>query len=390
MTAKVYLVGGAVRDMLLGHPVKDRDWVVVGATPQEMLDQGFTQVGADFPVFLHPTTKEEYALARTERKTGSGYHGFETTFDPTVTIEDDLLRRDLTINAMALAAEDVMTYKMTSDHQLLVDPFRGEDDLEAGLLRHVSPAFAEDPVRVLRVARFAARYGFTVDTDLGTLMHSMVTDGELDHLTPERVWVEFEKAMSEPKPELFFEVLDGVGALDTALPFFGVAQLPQVLDICEEFTCEMTARHKMAAVLVLCLIHRANQFDAPERRKIYEDNRVSGDVSKLVEQMMTMLHKDAPVAIETAAYWLHKLKQLGWYRDDKVMFDLRDVLPPFQWAVPLWDALHKAWQVSCRVAFADLTDEQKATLKGAAVGDAIDALRLEKLKKIEFKDKLRG
>ena len=278
---KTYLVGGAVRDMLLGRPVKDRDWVVVGATPQQMLDQGFTQVGADFPVFLHPQTKEEYALARTERKTGKGYHGFTTIHDHTVTLEQDLERRDLTINAMAIAAEDVMDYKMTGDDQLVIDPFGGKNDLNNKLLRHVSDAFQEDPVRVLRVARFAARYDFTVQEYTHFLMRKMVSDGELDHLVPERTWAEFEKALMEPYSDHYFGVLQGCGALMKVHPFFGVAQYPQVQDVCNDFTCEMDVRHRAASVLVLCFVHEGT-WDSDARRKMFEECRVPKHVGKMV------------------------------------------------------------------------------------------------------------
>jgi len=206
----VYLVGGAVRDRLLGLPVRERDWVVVGATPQEMLALGYTPVGRDFPVFLHPETKEEYALARTERKTGPGYTGFAVHAEPDVTLEEDLLRRDLTINAMA----------ETPDGEL-IDPYGGKDDLDNGILRHVSPAFAEDPVRILRIARFAARFsrwGFHVAHDTNKLLRSMVASGEVDQLVPERVWAELVKALAEPVPVRFFEVLHGCGALARLLP----------------------------------------------------------------------------------------------------------------------------------------------------------------------------
>jgi tRNA nucleotidyltransferase (CCA-adding enzyme) len=217
---KIYLVGGAVRDKLLGLPVQDRDHVVVGGTPDEMVTQGFKPVGADFPVFLHPVTKEEYALARTERKSGHGYKGFKVYAAPDVTLEDDLMRRDLTINAMA---ED--------EQGKLVDPFGGADDLRNGVLRHVSPAFAEDPVRILRVARFAARYakwGFHVAHSTNKLMQQMVESGEVDHLVAERVWTELERALGEDKPSRFFEVLRGCGALTRLFPeidaLFGVPQ----------------------------------------------------------------------------------------------------------------------------------------------------------------------
>lgn len=393
---RTYLVGGAVRDMLLNRPVKDRDWVVVGATPQEMLDAGFTQVGADFPVFLHPHTKEEYALARTERKTGHGYHGFTTIHDHTVTLEQDLERRDLTMNAMAIEDKDVMDFKMTGDAALLVDPFHGAADLELGMIRHVSDAFQEDPVRVLRVARFAARYDFNIAENTGFLMRKMAADGVLDHLVPERVWAEFEKALMEPHPDQFFGVLDHADALEKTLPFFGVAQFPQVQDVCDDFTDEMAARHRAAAVLALCTVHLATkdpvdrkEFDG-RRKDLFDRCRVPNDVRRLVDQLWEMTFKPAGVTFGTAPFWLDRLKALGWYRDERVMFDLRRVLPPYQWAVQQWEALHKAWQASHMVTFADLTDEQKATLKGAAVGEAIDELRMEKLRKLEFKEKLSG
>jgi tRNA nucleotidyltransferase (CCA-adding enzyme) len=220
---KVYLVGGAVRDELLGRPVGERDWVVVGATPEEMLDAGFRQVGRDFPVFLHPETREEHALARTERKTGPGYRGFEVRYSPDVTLEEDLQRRDLTINAMARDADGV-----------LIDPCGGMRDLESRTLRHVSEAFNEDPVRLLRVARFLARYqplGFTVAAETLARMRAMTAAGEVDALVPERVWQEMDRALGEAAPEAWLRVLHDCGALARILPeleaLYGVPQPPE-------------------------------------------------------------------------------------------------------------------------------------------------------------------
>lgn len=207
---QTYLVGGAVRDHLLGQTVHERDFVVVGATPADLLSRGFQQVGKDFPVFLHPQTKAEYALARTERKTAPGYYGFSVHADPSVTLEQDLLRRDLTINALA-----------QDESGRIIDPYGGLADLEARVLRHVSPAFAEDPVRILRLARFAARFaglGFTVADDTRELMRSMVAAGEVDALVPERVWQELARALGEDHPSRFFEVLRDCGALARLLP----------------------------------------------------------------------------------------------------------------------------------------------------------------------------
>jgi tRNA nucleotidyltransferase (CCA-adding enzyme) len=211
---KAFVVGGAVRDELLGLPVKDRDWVVVGATPEEMVRSGFKPVGKDFPVFLHPETHEEYALARTERKSGRGYKGFTVHAAPDVTLEDDLRRRDLTINAMAKAEDGA-----------LVDPFGGKKDLKAGVLRHVSAAFAEDPVRILRVARFAARFAFSVNPETMALMRRMVDAGETDHLVSERVWQEFSRGLAENNAEKMFEVLEACGLLHKNLP--EIARFPK-------------------------------------------------------------------------------------------------------------------------------------------------------------------
>lgn len=206
--ARTYLVGGAVRDDLLGVPSGDRDWVVVGATPADMLEAGFVPVGRDFPVFLHPQTKEEHALARTERKTAPGYKGFVFHTAADVSIEDDLARRDLTINAIAKAEDGSF-----------IDPHRGRDDLANKVLRHVSPAFVEDPVRVLRVARFAARFAdFTVADETMALMRAMADNGEVDHLVPERVWQELARGLMEAQPSRMLEVLRACGALQKILP----------------------------------------------------------------------------------------------------------------------------------------------------------------------------
>jgi tRNA nucleotidyltransferase (CCA-adding enzyme) len=220
---KIYAVGGCVRDELLGLKVQDHDWVVVGATPAQMLELGYQQVGKDFPVFLHPETKEEYALARTERKTGKGYYSFECNFDKNVTLEQDLERRDLTINAIAKDADGK-----------LIDPFNGKHDLQHKVLRHVSLAFTEDPVRILRVARFAARFahlGFTIAIETQQLMRQMVAAGEVDALVPERVWQEMSRALSEPNPEVFILTLRECGALQRIFPaldiLWGVPQKAQ-------------------------------------------------------------------------------------------------------------------------------------------------------------------
>ncbi|MGG2398282.1 multifunctional CCA addition/repair protein [Pseudomonas sp. SH1-B] len=263
---QIYKVGGAVRDRLLGRPVTDIDWVVVGASAEQMLALGYRPVGEDFPVFLHPQSGEEYALARTERKSGRGYGGFTFHASPDVTLEDDLIRRDLTINAMA---ED--------DNGTLFDPYGGQQDLEARILRHVSPAFAEDPLRVLRVARFAARYaqlGFSVAQETLALMRQLAEAGELAHLTAERSWKEISRALMEPRPDVFVQVLRDCGALAALLPevdaLFGVPQPPahhpeidtgvhvlSVLQQCAEHDQPLSVRWA-------CLLHDVGKGLTPE------------------------------------------------------------------------------------------------------------------------------
>ncbi|EGI77284.1 multifunctional CCA addition/repair protein [Hylemonella gracilis] len=257
---QIYMVGGAVRDALLGLPVKDRDWVVVGATPEAMAAQGFTPVGKDFPVFLHPETREEHALARTERKTARGYKGFAVHAAPDVTLEQDLARRDLTLNALAVAREHCRP-DGGFDPAQVVDPYQGRRDLEQRILRHVTPAFREDPVRILRVARFSARFtDFQVAPETLALMGEMVEDGEVDHLVPERVWQELSRGLMEARPSRMLEVLRVCGALKRLLPevdrLWGVPQpaehhpevdtgvhLMLVLDLAAELNAPLPVRY---------------------------------------------------------------------------------------------------------------------------------------------------
>jgi tRNA nucleotidyltransferase (CCA-adding enzyme) len=254
---KSYLVGGSVRDELLGLPVQDRDYVVVGSDPGEMVKQGFRPVGADFPVFLHPETHEEYALARTERKTAPGYKGFVFHADRSVTLEEDLKRRDLTINAMARA-----------DDGTLIDPHGGAADIKAGLLRHVSEAFAEDPVRILRVARFAARFGFAVAPETMKLMHRMVEAGEADALVPERVWQELARGLLEKSPSRMIAVLRECGALARVLPEVDESfDRPEVPDMLAERLDRAGARGYGIAVRFALLVL---DLDAPQATALVE------------------------------------------------------------------------------------------------------------------------
>jgi tRNA nucleotidyltransferase (CCA-adding enzyme) len=270
---KTYLVGGAVRDALMGLPVQDRDWVVVGASPQQLLDQGFIPVGRDFPVFLHPHTKEEYALARTERKTAPGYHGFAVHAAPDVTLEEDLARRDLTINSIAACAHSTGATG-TFDLENAIDPFGGQQDIAAKVLRHVTPAFREDPVRILRLARFAARFtDFTVAPETQSLMREMVEHGEVDHLVAERVWQELAKGLMEAQPSRMFAVLRDCGALARLLPeldrLWGVPQSPEHhpevdTGVHVMLVIDMAARlNTSLAVRFACLTHDLGKGTTP-------------------------------------------------------------------------------------------------------------------------------
>lgn len=274
-TMQIYMVGGAVRDALLGLPVKDRDWVVVGATPETLIAQGFLRVGKDFPVFLHPRTKEEYALARTERKTAPGYHGFSVHAAPDVTLEEDLARRDLTINSIAVKADSIRADgTFASEGAGFVDPYGGRRDLAHKIFRHVTAAFREDPVRILRVARLAARFAdFTVAPQTMQLMRHMVGLGEVDHLVAERVWQELAKGLMENTPSRMFEVLRDCGGLARLLPevnqLWGVPQraeyhpeidtgihLMMVLDMCARLQAPLSVR-------VACLFHDLGKGSTP-------------------------------------------------------------------------------------------------------------------------------
>ena len=273
ITEHIFAVGGAIRDALLGLPVKDRDWVVVGSTPERMAAQGYLPVGKDFPVFLHPRTQQEYALARTERKTARGYKGFAVQASPEVTLEEDLARRDLSINAMAVPAE----FAALEGAALLAhlqDPYGGLQDLQRKVFRHVTPAFREDPVRILRVARFAARFSdFSVAPETLALMQEMVVDGEVDHLVPERVWQEIERGLMSERPSRMFEVLRDCGALRVLLPevdrLWGIPQRPEHhpevdTGIHLMMVLDMSARLNLSLpVRVACLFHDLGKGTTP-------------------------------------------------------------------------------------------------------------------------------
>jgi len=406
---KTYLVGGAVRDRLLGLPVLERDWVVVGATPAELGALGYRSVGKDFPVFLHPDTKEEHALARTERKTAKGYHGFEFHAEPGVTLEDDLKRRDLTINAIA---ED-------TDGRL-VDPYGGAQDIEARLLRHVSPAFSEDPVRVLRAARFAARFaplGFRIADETLALMRGMVESGEVDALVPERVWQETLKALNSERPSVYFEVLRDCGALAKVFPelarLWGVPQpakwhpeidtgvhVMMVLDQAARLSGEPTVRY---AALTHDLGKGTTPKDILPHHYGHEERSVKlvealserlrtpkefRELAVIVARQHGLVHKAEEIRSDTLLKLLEsvdafrrperfELFLLACEADHRGRTGLEDT--PFTQG----DYLRRAFGAARKVTTESL---DTATLKGAEIGEQLKRRRLDAVRAVTGRD----
>ena len=405
---KIYQVGGAVRDALLGLPVHDRDWLVVGGTPEAMVAQGFTPVGRDFPVFLHPRTHEEYALARTERKSGHGYQGFTVYTSPDVTLEEDLARRDLTINAIAAPAD-------WTGAEGIFDPYRGVADLHAKVLRHVTEAFAEDPVRILRVARFAARFtDFSVAPETMALMQAMVQAGEVAHLVPERVWQEISRGLMQAQPERMFAVLRACGALAVLLPeldrLWGV---PQRADYHPEVD---TGLHTMLvlgqavqqqaplAVRWACLVHDLGKGTTPADvlpRHIGHEQRGAKLVRQVGERWR--VPRDCTELAELVAYEhgnIHRSLDLSPAAVLRLLQRCDALRKPERFAQALWacecDArgrwgfeaaaypqrgrLAQALAVALGVATGPIAAQAVAAGKqGAAIGQAVDAVRVQAL-----------
>ena len=369
---QIYVCGGAVRDTLLGRPIKDIDYVVVGATPDDMLSQGFNQVGADFPVFLD-RDGNEYALARTERKTGSGYNGFSTDHDTTVTLEEDLYRRDLTINAMAIPLEHFSSLSIDNTKHI-TDPYNGMRDLEDETLRHVSPHFVEDPVRVLRIARFAARYDFIIADDTKRLLSEMVDGGELEHLVPERVWSEFERAMCEEIPYKFIEVLNECGAVKVLFP-----EIDQLCELLEDQLSVIPRAIPLETRVALLL-----SYNSPP------------ECDRLLSRMK------APAYVRRIAHNISKaLPMLQWWRptDAREAMDIINVLQTQQNSdiishltmvgvmldSTLCQKIEKIVKLVSpvnRIGFRDLTKEQQRMLKGRDIGIAINHRRLLEIQKL--------
>jgi tRNA nucleotidyltransferase (CCA-adding enzyme) len=409
---KVFVVGGAVRDALMGLPVNDRDWVVVGSTPEAMTDQGFMPVGKDFPVFLHPQTREEYALARTERKTARGYKGFAVHADPSVTLEEDLARRDLTVNAMALP--EVLVHPTPSAWAgQIVDPYGGQADLKNKVLRHVTEAFAEDPVRILRVARFAARFaGFSVADETMALMRQMVEDGEADHLVPERVWQELAKGLMSEKPSRMFEVLRECGALKVLLPeldrLWGVPQRteyhPEVdTGVHMMLVMDMAARlNTPLAVRVACLMHDLGKGTTPADvlprhighegrsvkllQKVCERLRVPTEVKELAEVVAREhgnIHRSADLNAEALMRLLERCDAIRQAERFALVLqacecDARGRLGFEEAAYPQAGRLLKAQQAVLSVETAPIAQAAAAEgLKGPQIGLQIAQARIQ-------------
>ena len=357
----IYRVGGAVRDTLLSYPHHETDWVVVGSTPEEMIAEGYTQVGRDFPVFLHPDTKEEYALARTERKSGPGYHGFVVHADPSVTLEEDLERRDLTINAIAM-----------DEAGEVIDPYGGQVDLDAKILRHISPHFVEDPLRVLRVARFAARYhhlGFTVAEETLSLMAEIVAADELTYLSTERVWVETEKALGEQYPAVYWQVLADCGALAAVLPELavshGIAALSRATAHTQRTDCRWAA--------LLADLPETRVADASERLKAPKAHsllatRVSGERPKI------------KAALNDASQCMALLRALDALRREEPFEGFCETLVALEQnsadAQRAIELLQRARGTAQQVRAADFADQG---LTGPDLGEAIQAAQIERI-----------
>ena len=408
---QVFVVGGAVRDALMGERVNDRDWVVVGSTPEAMTAQGFVPVGKDFPVFLHPQTREEYALARTERKTARGYKGFAVQAAPDVTLEEDLARRDLTVNAMAVP--EALAHKAPSAWTgKIVDPYGGQRDLQAKVLRHVTEAFAEDPVRILRLARFAARFSdLSVADETMALMRQMVEDGEVDHLVPERVWQELVKGMMSDRPSRMFEVLRTCGALKVLLPemdrLWGVPQRPEYhpeidTGVHMMMVMDMAARLNMPlSVRVACLMHDLGKGTTPADvlprhlghegrsvkllQKVCERLRVPTDCKELAEVVAREhgnIHRSAELGPEALMRLLDRCDAIRQpERFARVLqaceCDARGRLGFEAAAYPQAARLLKAQQAALSVETAPIAQNAAAQgLKGPKIGEQIAKARV--------------
>jgi tRNA nucleotidyltransferase (CCA-adding enzyme) len=362
----IYLVGGAVRDELLGYPFHERDWLVVGATPETLLKQGYEQVGKDFPVFLHPETKEEYALARRERKTAAGYHGFQCEFGPEVSLEDDLLRRDLTINAIAKsAAGDI------------IDPYNGRKDIERRLLRHVSPAFKEDPLRIFRVARFTARYahlGFTIADETRALMREMSTPQELQALSPERILVEINKALSERTPSAFFNALLDCQALPTLYPQWASSLDRDLLDALNTSAGASLQGPEVRFAL------SCSKLDTTACTQLCKQLHASKAASQLAQLGASLLPLSTALGSQPSAECvLAILEKLDYLRRPQILMEFCQLA---DLRGENGDYLNLLTQAADRLAKINAQDFIAKGITGAALGNALRNARLDQLQQL--------
>lgn len=383
---QVFIVGGAVRDTLLGRPVKDIDRVVTGATPQDMLNQGFSQVGADFPVFLNKNG-EEWALARTERKSGTGYHGFDVNFDSDVSLTADLMRRDLTINSMAVAGIDWHEFVETRNTNLVIDPFNGMEDLKNKMLSHTSEAFKDDPVRILRIARFKARFetefNFQISASTLNLMWEMVENGEVDFLVPERVWAETEKAMMEDAPAVFFDTLRQCGALNRIMPLFD----NQAVISSSVFRAAVLRNMDLDTRLMVL----TSTMDVSRLRDALLALRVPNDLVRrcvkfnvLRKRIMKMITQDALCRFSRDRIFDLLNEMDAWKNPNELRgMGVALSLIPNQNVNDVFDLMITCQQQAQSVCFDKLTDNQKATLKGREIAAAISDMRWDTVKMVE-------
>lgn len=359
---KTFLVGGAVRDQIMGVESHDLDYVVVGGTPEEMLRVGFQQVGADFPVFLDPATGDEHALARTERKVGDGHKGFVTQHDPSVTLESDLMRRDFTMNAMARSLDHL--------HPEIIDPFGGQDDIRDGIIRHVSDAFRDDPLRVLRAARFAARFDFVVASETMEIMTDMVASGELDNLSPERIWKEVNQAMQSFHPDRFFEVLRELDALH-------VLGIHNSSDLIEFVLLNSRNNDSQCRWMRFSLT-----MDDNDREGFFKATKCPNDIKRLIEfapaMQLSFDINDVDGIMQVA-----KRFRLFEVQNHDLLATFKQVMENIyvQPHVEKFDKLWVAFLYACDVCFDSLNDNEKETLVGPAIGQAIFNRRKSMIKR---------
>ena len=358
---RVYLVGGAVRDKLLARPIKERDWVVIGATAKDLLQQGYKPVGKHFPVFLHPQTKEEYALARTERKVSPGYTGFTFNSSPKITLEEDLARRDLTINAIA---ED--------EYGRLIDPYHGQQDLQAKVLRHVSLAFLEDPVRILRVARFTARLGhlgFSVAKETNTLMQTMVKNGEVNTLVAERVWQEWYKALGEKDPAMFLQVLSDCGGLAVLFPEIAAHYQDALRMLVMVANTNDQVNIRFAATLLVLSLEQIE--------RVCKRFHVPGDfrqLALLAKQYLSLLLK-----VKNAEQYLSLLERLDAFRRPKHLIELLKLATALGYEKKLLETVEKVYMLAKQVSAKAFLQQG---VSGKALGVAIHHERLQRLQTV--------